>query len=286
MRSHISRATSITVGSILLVAAAAAAATRGGSSAAAPPVPCDADNANLTLPPGFCATVFADKIGAPRHMVVAPNGDVLVIGNAFRSGGEAGSSREAGSVMLLRDANGDGKAEMTRKLADGSGSGIALANGYLYTSSGTAIVRYAYKTGATALGAADTIVSGFATGGHVAYNFVIIGTTLYMNVGSHTNACQPDAEDRKGKAPGVDPCKELETRAGVWTFDANKLGQRPSDGVRYATGMRNSVSLTVDSRDHSLWATMHGRDQLSDWGFSTEYNAENRGAGEPHSEGR
>ena len=240
-------------------------------------VPCDPDNGNLTLPPGFCATVFADKVGAPRHMVVAPNGDVLVIGNSFATNAEAGGSRTGGSLMLLRDANGDGKAELVKRLKPGNGSGIALANGYLYTSAGPSIVRYKYATGDTVLGAADTIVSGFATGGHTAYNFVVIGSTIYMNVGSRTNACQPAEVDRKGKAPGVDPCVELESRGGIWTFDANKPGQHPADGTRFATGMRNSVSLTVNSRDHTLWATMHGRDQLSDWGFSEDYNAENPG---------
>jgi glucose/arabinose dehydrogenase len=41
--------------------------------------------------------------------------------------------------------------------------------------------------------------------------------------------------------------------------------------------MRNSVSLTVNPRDNTLWATMHGRDQLNDWGFSDDYSAENPG---------
>ena len=240
-------------------------------------VPCDPGNAGLTLPPGFCATVFADKVGAPRHMVVAPNGDLLVIGNSFATSAEAGATRTGGSLMLLRDVNGDGKAELVKRLKPGNGSGIALANGYLYTSAATSIVRYKYAAGDTALGAADTIVSGFATGGHSAYNFVIVGGTLYMNVGSRTNACQPADLDRKGKAPGVDPCVELETRAGVWAFDASKTGQHPADGAHFATGMRNSVSLTVNPRDHTLWATMHGRDQLGDWGFSVDYNAENPG---------
>lgn len=265
------RAAALAAAAVLTVVASASSHVRARA------VPCDADNANLTLPAGFCATVFADKVGAPRHMVVAPNGDLLVIGNPFQTNAEAGGARTGGSLMLLRDANGDGKAELVKQLKPGSGSGIALANGYLYSSSGTAIVRYKYATGDTALGNADTVVSGFATGGHTAYNFVVIGPTLYMNVGSRTNACQPPDLDRRGKAPGVDPCTELDTRAGVWTFDANKLGQHPADGVRFATGMRNSVSLTVNRRDNTLWATMHGRDQLNDWGFSDDYSAENPG---------
>lgn len=250
--------------------------------AARPPqrqAPCDADNDGLTLPAGFCATKFADNLQAPRHMVVAPNGDLLIVGNPT---GGRGQPRSAGAIFLLRDANHDGKADSVQKLAEASGSGIALANGYLYSSSGRSIVRYAYKTGQTTLGAPDTIVTDFAQGGHSAYNFVIVGNTLYMNVGSRTNACE-NSDNRASMTPGVDPCVELETRAGIWAFDANKKFQRPADGTRFATGIRNSVSLTVNPADHTLWATMHGRDGLQPppngyWpGHDNTYGAENPG---------
>jgi hypothetical protein len=39
---------------------------------------CPADNGGITLPRGFCATVFADNIGHARHLVVGPNGVVYV----------------------------------------------------------------------------------------------------------------------------------------------------------------------------------------------------------------
>src|SRR5688572_12979902 len=39
---------------------------------------CPTDNGGITLPPGFCATVFADNIGHARHIVVNANGDVYV----------------------------------------------------------------------------------------------------------------------------------------------------------------------------------------------------------------
>ena len=260
---------------VVVLLVAIVAALPAGRSAAAP---CAPDNAGLTLPPGFCATIFAEKVGAPRHMVVAPNGDLLVIGNSYATSPEPNTPRQPGSLMLLRDADGDGKAEVVKKLAPGSGSGIALANGYLYTSSSTNIVRYTYATGQMDVGTPDTIVTEIATQGHSAYNFVIVGTTLYMNVGSRTNSCQEP--DRKAAAKGMDPCVELETRAGIWAFDANKKGQKPADGVRFATGIRNSVSLTVNPRDNSLWAVMHGRDGLQappvgQWTFSNEYGAEN-----------
>src|SRR5262245_9285339 len=40
--------------------------------------PCPGDDSGLTLPDGFCATVFADGIGHARHMVSAPNGVLYV----------------------------------------------------------------------------------------------------------------------------------------------------------------------------------------------------------------
>jgi hypothetical protein len=39
---------------------------------------CVGDNGGITLSPGFCATVFSDKLGHARHMAVAPNGVVYV----------------------------------------------------------------------------------------------------------------------------------------------------------------------------------------------------------------
>lgn len=43
-------------------------------------------SAGLTLPAGFCATIFADSIGGARHLVVAPNGDVFVALQQARRG--------------------------------------------------------------------------------------------------------------------------------------------------------------------------------------------------------
>jgi glucose/arabinose dehydrogenase len=243
-------------------------------------VPCDADNANLTLPAGFCATLFASNMSAPRHMVVAPNGDLLVIGNSVRANAESGGGMQGSGLYLLRDANKDGKAEFVKKLATGSGSGIALANGYIYHSAGRTVVREKYSAGDTVVGPTEVVIDGLYTGGHTANNFAIVDGTLFLNIGSGTNSCQE--KERTAGSKGIDPCVELETRAGIWSFDANKLGQKVTDGVRFATGIRNSVSLTVNPKDKTLWATMHGRDGLQappvgQWTFSNDYGAENPG---------
>ena len=66
---------------------------------------CDPDNGGLKLPPGFCALVVADNLGAARHMVAAPNGDLYVAANERGRG----QPQTGGGAVALRDANGDGQ---------------------------------------------------------------------------------------------------------------------------------------------------------------------------------
>jgi hypothetical protein len=54
---------------------------------------CPNDDSGLTLPPGFCATVFADEIGHARHIVVAPSG--VLYGPAPHRAGRARESAPA-----------------------------------------------------------------------------------------------------------------------------------------------------------------------------------------------
>jgi glucose/arabinose dehydrogenase len=233
---------------------------------------CDPDNGGITLPPGFCATLFADSLGAARHLVVAPNGDVLV--NVRPTRGGSGNP----GVYILRDTDRDGRAEIRRRAADAAGTGIALANGYVYATAGTSIVRYPYRVGSLELsGAGDTIVKDMPGGGHDAYNFVVDGARLYVNVGSRTNSCQE--RDRQTESRGVDPCVELETRAGIWVFSSERPNQTQSSGRRYATGIRNAVAMTLRAGDpNALYVVQHGRDQLAqNWGklFNERQSAEN-----------
>lgn len=232
--------------------------------------------AGLQLPTGFCATVFAKDVPGVRHIVVAPNGDVFVNTQA-RGGQAAGASGPA--IFALRDTNGDGTADVKQRFAEGGGTGIALSGNSLYATVGNTIVRYRVASGSiTSVGKPDTVVIGLPTTGHRANNFVLNGRILYVNIGSGTNACQE--RDRQAESPGNNPCTELEARAGIWQFDANRLRQQPSDGRRFATGLRNSVALARSPLDGFLYATVHGRDMLHDnWPklFTVEKNAENPG---------
>ncbi|HEY7233356.1 MAG TPA: PQQ-dependent sugar dehydrogenase [Gemmatimonadaceae bacterium] len=228
---------------------------------------CAPDNGGITLSKGFCATVFADSLAGPRHLVVAPNGDVFV---ALQSGG----------VMALRDHDGDGIADERNKFGDGHATEVVLFDGYLYTENGSDILRYRLAAGSLApTGEVEQVVTGLPTGGHGAKTFTIARDgALYVNIGSRTNACQ--REDRKLEVPGVDPCTELETRAGIWRFDARKLHQTQSQAEHFARGIRNAVGITINPHDGDLWVTQHGRDQLggggADWPklFNAEQGAE------------
>lgn len=232
---------------------------------------CDVGNAGITLPAGFCATLFADSVPGARHLVVAPNGDVFV-----------SAQGKGGGIVALRDADGDGHADSRVKFASGfNSSEIALYAGHLYTENTTGVLRFPLKSGALEpAGHADTIVKGLPDKGHFNKTFTIAPDgSLYVNVGSGTNSCQKG--DRAEGSPGIDPCIELESRAGIWKFDARKLDQTEKSGQHFARGIRNAVGITIRPTDGKLWTTQHGRDQLGGIGgswpkiFTQEYSAEN-----------
>jgi glucose/arabinose dehydrogenase len=263
---------------------AAAGAADSAATAAATASTCSGDNAGLTLPAGFCATVFADSIAHGRHVAVAANGDVYVTLEATPPSPEKQASsvakqERAAAVAALRDTNHDGHADIVARLAGTGNTGVGLANGYLYVDEGSRIVRYARPDSQLVPTAPpEVVVQGIPLKpGHVARNFAIgADGALYLNVGSATNSCQQ--KDRANESPGVDPCTELQTRAGIWKFDANKLNQRFTPGARFATGIRNGMGIAFGP-DGKLYATQHGRDQLHDnWPTlfpTTKYQAEN-----------
>jgi glucose/arabinose dehydrogenase len=250
-------------------------ASNGSSSQVRTSTACTEGQGGLRLPAGFCATIFADSIGAARHLVVAPNGDVFVNLRSSKRGRVA--AIPAGQVGL-RDTNGDGRADVIERFGTAGGTGIGLYNGFLYADHGTSIVRFPIPAGQLKPGGEPQVVVSNMPGqpGHDARNFVIASDgTLYVNFGSATNACQE--RDRVAGSLGVPNCPELLTRAGIWKFDAKASGQTPSTPARYATGIRNAVALTLDPSGKRLFSVPHGRDQLSqNWPalFTPEQNAE------------
>jgi glucose/arabinose dehydrogenase len=250
-----------------LPVAAALALGGGPRLGGAPALPaCDPDNGGLKLPDGFCALVIADDVGTARHVAVAPNGDVYV---ALQEG----RAKPLG-VAALRDTNGDGKMDQTERFGDKSTTGIALHNGYLYVATISSVERYKMTPGQLKpAGQAEVVVADLpVTRPHQDKGIAFDGKgSLYVNVGAPSNACQP--QDRRPKLAGQDPCPMLENSGGIWKFDENRLGQKQSDGVRYATGLRQMPGIAW--HDGALYTVMNNRDQLDSlWGetFTPEDN--------------
>jgi glucose/arabinose dehydrogenase/mono/diheme cytochrome c family protein len=228
---------------------------------------CPNDDSGLKLPAGFCATVFADGIGHARHIVVVPSGAVYV--NTW-SGAYYDSvpPRAGGFLVALQDTAGAGKADVVERFGEtvqtggAGGTGIGMYKGSIYAESNDRIVRYSLPAGGVVPNSApEAIVSGLPLGGdHPMHPFIIDSKgSMYVDVATATNSCQP--QNRQPKVPGANPCTELETRGGVWRYDANKTNQTFSPAERYATGIRNAEGFAFDS-DGRLFVTQHGRDQL------------------------
>ena len=228
---------------------------------------CPNDDSGLTLPAGFCATIFADGIGHARHMVASPSGVLYV--NTW-SGRYYGNDKphEGGFLVALQDKSGSGKADVnerfggTAQTGDHGGTGIGIYKSWLFAETNDRIVRYSLPAnGIVPGGSADTIVSGLPLGGDHPMHPFLIDTEgkMYVDVATATNACQE--KNRTPHSPGINPCKELETRGGVWLYDANKTNQTFSPADRYATGIRNAEGLAIDASER-IFVTQHGRDQL------------------------
>ncbi len=265
----------------ILIAAVSIALAGAGTLASTLPVApesaagmrdCDPDDGGLRLPEGFCATVFADGLGPARQLVVRDNGDVFV---AIR----AGRGARGGGVVALRDTDGDGRSDRRESWGELGGTGINFFEGFVYLAPQDGVIRYPVAADELApSGPGQRVVSdlpGPGTG-HAAKSAAIDSSGhLYVNIGAPSNACQ--ARDRAAGEPGLDPCPQLERRGGIWRFDARRTGQTQSDGVRFATGLRNTFALAVHPVTGELWGVQHGRDGLAlSWSdrFTDEDQAE------------
>ena len=226
-------------------------------------VRCDADNAGITLPAGFCALVVADLVedGQPaqaRHMAITPNGDLFVAINS------PGNHNPSFGIIGLRDRDGDGHADDQSRFSAGlGGSGIAWDDGRLFFGANDRVLRFRLPNGRlTPVGSPDVAVAGLPnTGDHISKT-VVIGDhgQLFVNIGSASNSCQ--VANRQLESPGVFPCPELPIRAGVWLFNAQGTNQSEASGTHFATGYRNLVALAINPGNGGLYTVQQGRDML------------------------
>ena len=89
-----------------------------------PPVTIERGDRQPHVPEGFSVSLFAENLKQPRHLLVLPNGNVLL------------AEQEANHVLLLRDADVDGRAEFLQLFATGfnetslTGSPIVMAKSW------------------------------------------------------------------------------------------------------------------------------------------------------------
>lgn len=225
------------------------------------------NNGGILLPEKFGAVVVIDTLGRNRHIAVNQNGDVYVHLDRLNKLGNG--------IVALRDTTGDGRADLIKSFSKITGTGIEIRNGFLYYSDRTHIYRSKLLPDQLLPEIkVDTIVTFVDGGGHMDKPFTFDGDGgIYVNVGSLSNCCETQLRTPHSK--GDDPCRELETRAGIWKFDENALNQKQDLSHRWATGIRNAMALTWSG--DRMYAAQHGRDDLHrfwDEHFTEEQNQE------------
>ena len=214
----------------------------------------DPENDGLILPPGFSALVVAKSVGPARHIVVDDDGTIYV------------SLREkynGGGIVVLKDHDGDGRAEDIRYSGNCQGTGIELYENYLYFATDTSVIRFRINGEGEPSADFETIITGYPLEyQHSAKTFTFDDAgNIYVNVGAPSNACAE--EDRAPGSKGMDPCPILNNFGGIWRYKANVPNQvHMKDGSRFATGIRNAVAIQWNHYNNHLYIVMHGRDQL------------------------
>ena len=197
---------------------------------------------------GFGVALFADGLSSPRWPYVLPNGDVLVAES------EGQPSKSPNRVTLLRDKDGDGRADTKTTFLEGVRQpfGLLLVGESLYVGNTNALVRLPYRAGETKIAAGETKILDLPAGGynnHWTRNVIANadGTKLFISVGSGTNVDE-EKEDQKD-----------ERRAAILEADPAGSAMRV-----YASGLRNPVGLALHPETKELWTVVNERDMLGD----------------------
>jgi glucose/arabinose dehydrogenase len=218
-------------------------------------------------PAGFEVGLFAGDLDNPRWLYVLPNGDVLVAeSRTEKVGGElpppileglkrAGLlGKSANRITLLRDLDGDGRAEVRETFAANLNLpfGMWLRGDHLYVANTDAVVRFRYRAGDAQVSDPGEKILDLPAGGynnHWTRNIVgnADGSKIYVTVGSQTNV---DEEKLDAKEP---------RRAAILEANADGSGMR-----LFATGLRNPNGMDWAPGTTTLWTVVNERDLLGD----------------------
>lgn len=229
--------------------------------------PADDANGGLYLPGGFEALVVVDSVGSTRHITVSENGDVYA---------QLSNSKDGRGTVAMRDLDNDGKADSIVHFGNytdkgRSATGITIHDGYLYVSTKKNIYRNKMVQGELVPTSETEVVltdmdpkvgSNWHTTKPVAFDDQ---GNMYVPFGAPSDACQDMEKYGPVGIPGgkgLDPCPELENHAGIWRFDADKIGLTQEDGYKFATGIRSVVGMEWNPNDNSLYAIGNGIDNF------------------------
>lgn len=219
---------------------------------------------------GLAVNLYARGLDHPRWIYVLPNGDVLVAetnapvreedGQGVKGWfmkqmmGRAGSKgSSANRISLLRDADGDGVAELRTTFVQGLNSpfGMTLIGSDFYVANTDGLLRFRYAQGDTQIAAPGAKVAdlpGGALNHHWTKNVIARpdGAMLYVTVGSNSNVAENGIEKEQG-------------RAAILEVD-------PSSGHSriFASGLRNPNGLAWQPQTGRLWTVVNERDELGD----------------------
>ena len=216
---------------------------------------------NLVLPPGFHASVAAEALGPARHLAIRDNGDIYVSTRTERAGDVA-----LGIIALRLDR--DHKVVETEHFSSVSGgTGIRFYKGALYADLPTTIYRFSFQGRELVPSAQpEILVDGMPAKGFPSRGLAFDGKGgLYVTAGAASNICLDPAAPKGAPPVGLKPCPSLETRSGVWRFDADKLGQKfPTDGEQIATGLRDMMAVDWSPDFKGFYGVMQGRNDHID----------------------
>ncbi|MGH6611593.1 MAG: PQQ-dependent sugar dehydrogenase, partial [Burkholderiaceae bacterium] len=173
---------------------------------------------------GLTVNVFAANFDHPRWLYVLPNGDVLVaetnapprpddskgiqgwvMKRVMKRAGAAVPS--ANRITLLRDADGDGSAEVRSVFLQGLNSpfGMALVGNDLYIANTDAVMRFPYEADQTEITATGVKLVDLPAGSinhHWTKNVIASadGSHLYVTVGSNSNVAENGMENEERRA--------------------------------------------------------------------------------------
>ena len=217
---------------------------------------------------GMFVAEFASSLNHPRWLYVLPNGDVLVAetnapprpddnkglkGWFFKRFQKkaGGAVPSANRITLLRDADGDGAAELRSEFLTGLNSpfGMALVGDTLYVANTDAVLAFPYSSGQVKIEASARKLADLPGGSlnhHWTKNLIASpdGSKLYVAVGSNSNVAEH----------GMD--KEY-ARAAILEIDRATGAQRI-----FASGLRNPVGMAWEPERNALWVAVNERDEL------------------------